>query len=248
LQSARYAQFGVLYAPDAPWSLGLVFRDEFFLQLELQTLVTGDILLDTDPDNPIVLVEDGSFLLNSLNSNLFTPRQLVLGGAYSYGPVTFSLDLGWYQWSRFPAPTAQVDIELELEGLDFSVPPTDPVEAPDFHDVFVPRFGVEGRVFDATNVTLDVRGGYFFEDSPAPDQPGTTNYADAAKHGISLGLGLAFRDFSEIFPKPLILDFSFLYVRMVPRTYLKDDPADLVGDYNIDGHILGFSMLMGVTF
>jgi long-chain fatty acid transport protein len=249
LKSVRYPSFGILYAPEGgSWSVGLVYRDEFFLRLDLETLVTGRIVLDTDPEDPLVLVEDGSFLLRSLNANLFTPRQVVLGGSYRLGDVTFSADVGWYQWSAYPAETARVDIVLDLQGLDFAVPPTDPVAPARFHDLVVPRVGVEGRVLDSPHVALDLRGGYFFEASPAPDQTGGTNYADANKHGLSFGLGLAFRDFTDVFPKPLLLDLTLLYIRMVERTYLKDDPADLVGDYGIDGHVVGFSAMLGVEF
>jgi long-chain fatty acid transport protein len=139
-----------------------------------------------------------------------------------------------------------VDIEFDLGTIDFSVPPADSVQDPGFSDLVIPRFGVEAQLVDGTNVGLVGRAGYFFEDSPAPDQPGLTNYADAAKHGFSLGLGLRFSDISEVFPKPLSLDLAFLYILMESRDYLKDDVNDLIGDYSIDGDIFGAALLFGM--
>jgi len=246
IESARYAQAGILYAPDAPWSLGLTFRQEYFLDLQLGTFVSGDITSDALGGDPLVLVEGASFLFDSFNANLFSPMQLVLGASYDFGRVLLSADVGWYRWSRFRAPASDVLIELDLGDLAFDIPPIDPIENPAFSDVVVPRIGVEGSVIEADHFALQVRGGYFFEDSPAPDQPGLTNYADSAKHGLSFGLGLDFIDFSSVLPKPLELDLALLYVRMVEREYLKDDPADLVGDYSIDGHIFGASMMLGI--
>lgn len=247
IDSARYAQVGVLYAPhDAPWSVGLTFRQEYFLRLQIGTLVEGDIVFDADPDNPFTLVEDGQFIFDSDNANLFSPMQLVLGGSYDFGGVLVTADVGWYRWSRFRSPSSNILLELNLEGLDFSIPPPDEIVAPRFSDLVVPRAGVEIDLFDSDHVDIVGRLGYFFEDSPAPDQPGVTSYADSAKHGLSAGVGFAFEDFSAVFPAPLHLDFSLLYIQMAERLYEKDDPADLVGDFRVDGNVLGFGLLVGI--
>ena len=246
IESARYAQAGVLYAPDAPWSVGLVFRQDYYLKLQLGTLVSGSVVFDRDPDNPFVLVENGSFLFDSDNANLYSPMQLVLGASYDFGPLLVTADIGWYRWSEFKSPTSDILLELDLGSLDFSIPPPDEVVPPNFSDLVVPRIGLESPVFETAHVSMTARAGYFFEDTPAPDQPGMTNYADSAKHGISFGLGLAFEDFTDVLPKPLFLDFSFLFIHFAERIYQKYDPADLVGDYRIDGHILGFGIMTGL--
>ncbi|MCA9562244.1 MAG: hypothetical protein KC561_02085, partial [Myxococcales bacterium] len=245
IDSARYAQAGILYAPDAPWSIGLAFRQDYHLRLGIGTLVTGDVVLDSNPNNPVTVVEDGTFIFDSFNANLFTPMQLVLGGSYDFGPLLVSLDIGWYRWSQFPAPTATVDIDIDLDTLDFTIPPLEPVQAPEFSDIIVPRIGFELDTFESPHVAIQSRLGYFFEDTPAPAQSGFTNYADSAKHALSLGFGFSFSDFTEVLPKPLHLDLTFLYIRMTEREYEKDNPADLIGDYRIDGHIFGFSTLLG---
>jgi long-chain fatty acid transport protein len=246
VESARYGQVGILIAPDAPWTLGLVWRQDYRLELGIGTLVTGQIAATTLGDDPFVIVEDGRFFFDSFNSNLFSPMQVVLGGSYDFGRVLVSADIGWYRWSEFPAPTSTVEIDLDLGTLDFSVPPTDPVQDPNFHDLIIPRLGVEGVLFEGDHAVLRARGGYFYEASPAPDQPGLTNYADSDKHGLSLGFGVELRELGEALPKPIVLDLAFLYLHLTDREYEKDDPADLIGDYGIDGHILGLGLTFGL--
>ena len=79
------------------------------------------------------------------------------------------------------------------------------------------------------------------EPSPAPDQPGLTNYIDSDKHGASLGLSVALADLTEIFPKPVTFDLTGQYIYLEPRTYRKDDPADPIGDYVARGLFIGGS-------
>src|SRR5690606_34524076 len=86
-----------------------------------------------------------------------------------------------------------------------------------------------------------VRGGYFFEPSPAPNQPGITNYVDADRHGFSLGTSFSFSDFSSVFPEPLMLDIGGLMIVLHERDYEKLDPADPVGVYSAAGFLFGFA-------
>lgn len=95
---------------------------------------------------------------------------------------------------------------------------------------------------------LITRLGYFLEPSPAPDQPGGTNYIDAMRHGVSGGLGFAFHDFSDVFPRPLLFDVSGQYIALHRREYTKDDPADPVGDIVARGSIWGFATTLGFLF
>src|SRR5690606_5160212 len=45
-ESVRYASAGILWQPDERWRLGLTFRDEFRLDLELGVPVDGTLLFD----------------------------------------------------------------------------------------------------------------------------------------------------------------------------------------------------------
>lgn len=245
LSAVRYASAGVLWTPGDRWRFGLAFRDEFSLALDLDVVVSGQIV---GGPRDTVLVEDGRFVLNSVNDNLFSPRQVALGAAYAAGPWLVAVDVAWLQWSRFPTPTATIDIELDVEPLRFSIPAPDRPVDPDFHDIVVPRIGGEYRLVDGPHVGLVVRAGYFYEPSPAPDQPGATNYADADKHGLSAGVGLRLSDVTEVFPKPVLLDVAAQAIFLPARRYEKRDPADPVGDYVADGHLLGGAATLAFLF
>jgi long-chain fatty acid transport protein len=105
-----------------------------------------------------------------------------------------------------------------------------------------------GAEYGLLDGVLLLRAGYFFEASPAPDQPGKTNYIDADKHAFSVGVGLRLPDPSGVFPKPIELDLAGQWVHVVERRYEKDDPADPVGDYVASGRVLTVSGSMGFHF
>jgi long-chain fatty acid transport protein len=234
LAAVRYPSFGVLWAPDEHWRVGITLREEFVLRLDIAVNVHGQVLLDTvDPVE--VLIEDGSFELVSGNANLFSPRQLALGVSYRGPCWMVALDVSWVQWSRFPTDAASVDIALDLEPITVEVPSVaEPVE-PGFHDIGVVRTGAEWDVLDHPIAGLTLRGGYFYEPTPVPDQPGRTNYVDTDKHGLSLGLTLRLAGMEPVLPKPFYLDLASQVVILPERAYRKADPADLVGEYRASG-------------
>lgn len=245
LASVRYASGGLL-ATLGDFRIGLGFRDQFFLRLDLTVDVRGDVAPAFGATEN--LVEDGRFVLVTRSTNLFSPRQLSLGVAYAPERYTVAADIVWQQWSRFPAPASSIDIELELDPLEFGLPPVDDPLDPGFHDIFVGRVGGEYLAVQGDHVDVALRGGYFYEPSPAPDQPALTNYVDTAKHGASAGIGIGLHDITDVLPGPLWFDITGLYVGMVERGYRKDDPADAVGDYDADGRLWGISTDVSFRF
>lgn len=242
LVAVRYPTVGVLYTP-GNWRFGATYREQFALQLDLEVLVHGDIV-----ESGQVTIEDASFQLFSFNHNLFSPRQLSLGAAYDAGCWLVSVDLTWAQWSRFPSPTATVDVELAIPGLPLDIPPPDKPSPPDFHDIFIPRIGAEVLVVDHDVVGLRLRGGYFYEPTPAPPQRGITNYVDTDKHGFSAGFGLRLTVLDEVLPQPLEFDGYVQVIYMSRRTTTKDDPADPIGDYVAEGLWVGAGFTTKLLF
>ncbi|MEZ4431068.1 MAG: hypothetical protein R3F65_01560 [bacterium] len=167
LASVRYASAGVLYQGDG-WRLGAAWRQDFSLKLDLDVRVTGRVL--SAPE--LAVVPEGLFLLRSLNDNLYSPQQVFVGAAVTLGDWLVAVDVGWLDWSRFPSPTARLELALELAPLSFELPlPAEPL-APGFHDIVVPRVGAEWAALAGEWGRLLVRGGGFYEPSPAPDQRG----------------------------------------------------------------------------
>ena len=236
-ETIRYPSAGILFTPSDSWSIGLTFRDEVAVELSLGASVDGAVVVGNQPF-------PGQLIIDSFNTNLFTPRQLWLGGTYRpISELLLSLDIGWLQWSRFPAPTARTLIDIEVEGLDLAqyIPPTTEVVEPDFHDIVSVRFGLEGSIELGRHAVLDLRGGYAYEPTPAPDQPEGTNFVDSDKHTIGYGVGITFRDWNPWVTAPVSVDLAGQIILLSEREYRKSDPTDIVGDYSADGELYTFT-------
>lgn len=247
-KAVRYLSAGLLMRPTPEVRIGLSFQDEFDLTLNIGLEVHGDIVVDGASDAPTTLVEDAVLKVGSRNSNLFSPRQLTLATAWTPGRWKLELDLTWYQWSRFISPTAHLTTFIDAGQLPLRIPPNPLPVDPDFHDILVPRLGAEVRAVDGANFALDVRAGTSYEASPAPAQTGSTNFADGDKLAFGFGFSLELKDFSEVFPRPLRLDFGGMLTWMLEREHLKTDPADPVGDYVSSGMFFGFSTSLRFAF
>jgi long-subunit fatty acid transport protein len=239
--AVRSPSAGLLWRPDDHLRVGLAFREAFDLSLDIGVIVDGDIITGGATDTPTPLVEDAMLAIVSRNANLFTPRQLALGVAWSEDAWTLSLDCTWMHYAAFVSPTAYLTTELDAGDLPLAIPPNPRPLAPRFHDVLVPRLGVEGRLASRANVDLVARAGLSWEPSPAPVQRGATNLADSDKVSAGLGMSLTFRDLTEVLPRPFHLDLAARLVHLLPRAHLKDDPADPIGDYTSGGTIGTFA-------
>jgi long-chain fatty acid transport protein len=243
LVAVRYPTIGIHYSPTQEMKLGLTFREEFALELGLEVIVRGDIV-----DDGATTLTDASFQMASDSQTLFSPRQLAFGWAWDTGCWQVSADITWAQWSRFPTPAATVSMSLNLPGLPITLPPPDTPVAPNFHDIFIPRIGVESGVIAHPAFELEVRGGYAYEPSPVPAQQGRTSYADTDKHSFSVGLGLTLHILESLLPEPIELDLAtqFIYLPTVVTT--KSDPADATGDFTADGWWVGGALTARLLF
>lgn len=252
--AVRYPSAGLLFTPHDRVRVGLAFRDEFDLALDLGVVVSGDIV-SNGATEPVTLVEGARLEVTSANSNLFSPRQVVLGVAWTgeaamSGRPCFALtaELGWYQWSRMKSPTAKLTTVLDAGSLPLSIPPNPEPTAPGFSDILVPRLGYEQQVVSSEYVGLWLRAGAFYEPSPAPAQRGVTNFVDGDKVGFGFGFALGFDGVSEVFPRPFWLEVGALWIAMLERSHVKVDPADATGDYVSGGHFFGVSSSMRFEF
>lgn len=95
------------------------------------------------------------------------------GVAYTSGDWTFEVDANWYQWSTFRRLSL-----LFTERPDLS---QDIVE--NYKNSWQYRMGLERRL----NETFTVRGGYFFDQSPAPAASVSPLLPDSDRNGFALG-------------------------------------------------------------
>lgn len=255
LTSVRYPQLGIQIAPDERWSFGLAYRGEFQLRLELEATLEGEIIAGR-ADNPDATRIPGYFHLISDSVNAFLPQQIALGVAWRPVPrVRVGVDVTWIDWSAYRNPTALTEVELRIDvppgfpGIEVpaGVRGTTPIP-PRFVDRLVPRVGVEVRAICLRHVALDVRGGYVFEASPAPDQTGDTNFMDADRHVLSLGLGLLLRRPARWLGADIAIDVHVQHILFDERLVRKTSPIDAIGDYRIDGSIWSFGGTTGLVF
>lgn len=234
----RYPSVGILIAPSERWSVGLCYREEVAVELDLAANVDGAIVLAG-------VLLPGYFGLRSYNHNLFTPRQLWVGTTWRpTNALMLTADIGWLNWSAFPSPTADVQLNLEIENFPTEgllPPPTDVIE-PGFSDIAAIRLGGEWTVNLGPTMGLDIRMGYGFEPTPVPEQPGTTNYVDTDKHTIGFGLGLVIQQWSPWVAPPLAIDVGAQVIVLPERAYQKSDPTDLIGDYSARGVLFNSSV------
>lgn len=236
ITTRAYPIAGVAYQLK-PWlRLGAAYRGEVQPVTDLSIDIEGDIgAAMRDP-----IVADAAVNLRSISLSHFQPAEISLGlEAWLRESLVVVADLSLHRWSGFENPAAQLESALELGQFnEFLTPPLPAsLAAANYHDILIPRIGVEWRTLHRRHTTLHSRAGYSYEPSPAPEQIGVTNFVDNDKHTASLGLGLSLRDWTSIFLEPLSLDLSFAATKLARRDHQKLSPVDPVGDYHSEGTV-----------
>jgi long-chain fatty acid transport protein len=236
LKTIRYPQFGAMFRA-TPWlDVALSYRGGFRLFLDQIFDIHGDI----GPEGVDPIVEDGVLQLRSVSQDLFQPAQLTAGFAAQLTPrFALAFDLAWHRWSVYENPAARIDLVLDVGSFNdlIDIPPSPPLPDPHFHDIAVPRLGVEYVLADASGNGVALRGGYVYEPSPAPEQVGETNFIDDDKHTLSAGGGLTLSHLGEIIPRPMSLDVYAALTLLEGRSHAKLSPVDAIGDYRSGGRV-----------
>lgn len=259
LTAVRFPHAGVRFIWEGWGALGVTYRGQSNLDLQLDALLDG-VVEFAGIEIPLL------YELEAKTIAAFTPQQLAMGVSFShFEGFTANLDVTWMNWSAYKSPTAQIAASLDLDpppGTPVELPeepaPTIPVP-PNFRDTWVPRVGIEVRKIGAGAVRevhgkdrplfeLPLRTGYAYERSPVPDQTGVTNLIDTDRHVVSLGFGAILnRPFDEL-PGSLHFDAHAALSLLPERVTLKDNPADFVGDYRADGTMVAGGATLRVVF
>jgi long-chain fatty acid transport protein len=247
LVAVRYPQVGILWDV-TPWlSIGASYRHSFVLKLDQQFRIDGNI---GNPGLPPV-VENGYFAARSISADLFQPWQLTAGGALRLRrDLLLTVDVTYARWSEFPIPAANLTLGLDIGSYNDKVmlPPPRSYPASNFHDILIPRAGVEWRAWQRPQLALDVRGGYSYEPTPVPEQIGESSFADSDKHTFSLGAGLELSRVTSILPRPLAIDVHVAVTYLPPRTNRKVDPLNPTGDFVADGVVAQVGLMLRSRF
>lgn len=247
LTSVRYPEAGLLLHLSERASVALVYRGETKLDLQLEGNI--DAVLDAGFRVPI------RYTLRAKTVQAFLPQQVVVGTSLRpIDSLKINADVTWLDWSAYENPTAYTYAKLEAD-----VPPELPLELPGvllpvkvrdpgFADRIVPRLGLEWYVPDIQEsdgtviLRVPLRAGYVYEHTPIPEQSGITNFVDADRHTGSFGVG------AEIVPLGLGLDLHAAVSVLPTRTTLKNEPTDLVGDYEQEGQQVNVGATMKGAF
>ena len=189
-----------------PFTFGFTWRDKHLLDLDI----------------PVTVVLSGFLLRLDLTSVfLYTPRQWVVGVGYRPSPnLIVSCDVSYNEWSRYQVPSLTIATDIDIPFVVLKEGVNEPAK---FKDTATPRLGVEYRAFRWESLDLFLRGGYFFEPTPVPEQTTRTNYLDSNRHVFSGGIGFLLKRIfqQDLSSHPLSLDIGVSYHWLTDRVHQK---------------------------
>ncbi len=229
---------GISVDLDDSWRLGATFRG----------------VLEGNFDVVITVKDLGDLTVPPLNISgvaQYDPWQIALELARVRGPWKIAGGLTYKHWSAYPGLAEQTVTcpATDPNGMPFSgsctvlVPPP-----PGYHDTVSPHFGAERTLMPAPSVAMHLRGGFFFEPSPAPAQSKLSNLYDNHRLALTLGYGV------EVGPRAarIALDLFGQAQALIPRGNPKesDVPASNPGapSVTVTGVIGAFGTTAGVKF
>lgn len=206
--------------------------------------------------NVIITVQDlGGIVVPPLNISgvaQYDPWQLALEVARVKGPWKLAVGATLKHWSAYPGPAEATVRCPEVDPATGMAPAAAcgalVPEPPGYSDTVVPRVGAERTLELRPGLKGHIRGGYFFEPSPAPEQTGASNLFDNARSVFSLGYGV---ELGPPLPGLRAEWFGQLHI-LHPRTHTKDSsvPADNAGSPSVEtsGVIVAGGATLGVKF
>lgn len=162
---------GLLAKPSESLSIGVSYRHranvDFTGSGTFARISTGNAQLDA---RVAAILPAGAV---PLQTAVEFPAIFSGGAAYTWGDWTVEGDVNWYQWSTF-----------DRLILTFAKrPDLNQVITENYKDSLQYRLGIERRLSEA----WAIRGGYFYDASPAPPESVSPILPDASRHGICLG-------------------------------------------------------------
>lgn len=194
----------MLYEFNDQHQIGLQYRSPIEENYRGKTYLTG--LTNDDPFAPYNAIFGGSSYETEISSESELPQSAVAG--YSFTPNdkwTVNFDLEWMDWSSIEQELIEFQDEQRASAL--AVLYTGNPAPKDWNSVWSTAFGTEYK----WNDQLRLRGGYFFHQSPIPDENFHTNLPDSNSHSIAVGFGYDLNDKTTV-------DFAYSHMFFVDRT------------------------------
>jgi long-chain fatty acid transport protein len=246
LLGVRYPQFGILWQATRNLTFGVSYRHSFTLEVEQTFRIAGSVGNSGLPP----IVENGYFQTQGLVLDLFQPWQITAGvAARMHRRVLVTFDLTFARWSEFrqPAQNTSIDYDIGMFNGAVKVSPPRIFPSPGFSDIVIPRLGVEWRARAGERLSIDVRGGYSYEPTPAPVQAEEMNLVDNDKHTFSTGVGLEIGRLG-VLSRPISIDAHFAVTYLPARAHQKLVANDVVGDYTSSGVVPSLGLTLRLRF
>lgn len=241
------ANLGLMYKPTQKWSIGVTYRSQADADFEGELEVKGD---QSSPSFPYTIQDEYDVSMDDVDH----PDQVQVGVRYQpYETLSLEADVVWTRWSMVDEQT------LKFEDTDAFInaayPDGEEEFERDWENTRQVRIGVEW----ATTDWLTLRGGYFYDPSPIPDDTLDAQWVDADKKTYSLGAGF---DITQNWTLDTVLQYTVVEQdRMIggESENLNDsynyDYSSIKGPSNegdvstkADGEIWGYGMTVSYTF
>lgn len=203
--------------------------------------------------NVVITVRDlGDITVPPLNISgiaQYDPWQIALEFARVKGPVRASIGATYKHWSAYPGAaeaTVRCPVPVPIPGQEPPICDVLSPPPPGYSNTVVARAGVEALFAPGASVTMALRGGFFFEPSPAPQQTKESNQFDNARAALTVGYGLSLGR-----PLPKIdLDMFGQVQALLPREHVKDvGVLTVVPQRSTSGGLIAaFGASAGVSF
>jgi long-chain fatty acid transport protein len=160
---------------------------------------------------------------HTFDAELPLPSSLDFGVAYQFSPkLLLAFELDWVMWSAYES------LDFTFDNDDNS--PLNSNNPREYSDSFIPRFGIEYALMD----NLTIRGGYYYDPSPANENYFTPETVTLNSNAFTLGLTWSPLEFHDV-------DISYLQTKGNKST-MRYEPDNFQGIYKTVAYIPGFGL------
>ncbi|PKQ62894.1 hypothetical protein BZG02_11125 [Labilibaculum filiforme] len=218
---------GIFLQPTEKLNIGLSYRSQVDVELEYSD---GDVdFTVADPISP--LFPDGG-----VAATLPLPASFNIGLAYQIDEKwLISADVNFVQWDVYKA----LNFDFETNTTTMVSTPGSPVEVPVLQDSNSKRDWDNSTTYRigaqyAANEKLDLRAGFYYDETPTNEKFYTPETPGANKIGISAG-------FSYLLTDKLSVDASLLYIKG-EKINAVDGNTGFAGEYENTGFLPGIGV------
>jgi long-chain fatty acid transport protein len=216
--------FGVLLKALDNLSIGLSYRSKVKFD------ISGTATVNPNPVHPLLkqaIFSDGLTATSTIN----LPATSYIAVAYSpMKEFTVEADAQFVGWSSYDKLTIQFNKPLVNPAIDPTKKTITSTANKNYKDVWILRLGGEYKL--SNDVCL--RGGYFHDFSPAPDETLDPMLPDADRNGFNIGAGIKINDMISI-------DIAYLFLPFNERTITTQE-NNFNGTYNTTTHLFGIDI------